>query len=71
MEEKLIGYKMTRPSCPGWMFLGVSPDEVANAIRYELERQEGMSAEECGDLEIRPFETTQSEIDSMPEFQGW
>ena len=71
MSNKLIGYKLTRPDCPGWMFLGVKPKDVGEALGRELEGNEGLSAEECGEVVIEAFEITQDEIDNMPEFQGW
>lgn len=68
---KLIGYKLTRPDCGGWMFLGTDPAEVGKAVRDELEMNEGLPADECGQVVIEAFEITQEEIDNMPDFPGW
>lgn len=68
-EEKLIGYKLSRPNCPGWMFIGTTPQEVGEAIKNEL-LDTGFPDNE-GSIVIEPFEITQKEIDEMPEFQGW
>jgi len=53
------------------MFLGTDPDEVGKALGHELESNEGLPADECGQVVIEAFEITQDEIDAMPEFQGW
>lgn len=67
----MIGYKMTRPDCGGWMFLGTTPEEVGKSIQSEIESNEGLDIEECGLLEIEAFEISQDAIDAMPDFPGW
>ena len=70
-KRTIIGYKLTRATCPGWMFAGTTPDEVATTIRNELESEAGLSADECDAITIAPYETTAKEIEMMPEFPGW
>ena len=67
----MIGYKMTRVDCSGWMYMGTTPREVADTLFNELEMHEGLTVEECGEIAIVGYETTQEEIDALPEFQGW
>lgn len=67
----MVGYKLSLASCPGWMYLGTEPQEVADALRNELESNEGLSVDEIEEMTIEAFEITQEEIDKMPEFQGW
>lgn len=67
----IVGYKLTRPDCGGWCFAGTTPEEVGETIRNELGGNEGLSAEECGEIQIVAYDTTQEEIDKLPEFQGW
>lgn len=69
--QKLVGYRLTREDCGGWLFLGTTPQEVANSLRSEIETNEGLPADECSLMRIEPFEITQDEIDKMPEFPGW
>ena len=72
VDEKLIGYKMTREYSLGtWMFLGVTPREVTDALREELFLDEDLSLEERDTITITPYEISQEEIDNMPEFPGW
>lgn len=71
MTEKVVGYKLTRPALGGWIHAGVTPKEVADALTNELDLHEGLSAEECDEICITAYETTQGEIDSLPEFDGW
>jgi len=66
-----VGYKLTRDSCPGWMFLGTTPEEVARTIKNEFEMHEGLDPDEIESMTIEPFWIMQEEIDNMPEFQGW
>lgn len=53
------------------MFAGVTPLEVAETIKNEIESCGELSAEEFGCLQIEAYETTQEEIDRLPEFTGW
>ena len=69
--SKIIGYIMTRQWYPGQLFCGTKPEEVAEAIRNELEANEGLAVDEIDGLSIAAKEYTQAEIDSMPEFPGW
>lgn len=71
MSKKLVGYKLTYPDKNGWLFLGTTPKSVAMELKEELDRNEGLTAEECGTILITPFEITQKEIDEMDEFDGW
>lgn len=68
---KVIGYKLKREGCPGWMFMGVEPHEVAATLACELENHKGLSVDECDTLHVEAFETTTEEIDALPEFEGW
>lgn len=67
----VIGYVMTRSCCSGWMFLGTEPTEVAGAIAEELRGFQEMGLQDIDDITIEAREFTQSDIDNMPEFQGW
>ena len=69
-KTNLVGYKLTRPKCGGWMFLGVTPSEVGEQLATQLEN-EGLLTDGCGHIVIEAFEITQDEIDNMPEFPGW
>ena len=53
------------------MFCGTTPEEVAAAVRNEIEACEGLSVEEIDTMEIVAFDVTQQEIDAMGEFAGW
>ena len=68
--EKLVGYKLRREDCGGWMFMGTTPQEVANTLRSEIEADGGIMIA-CSVMRIEPCEVTQEEIDNMPEFEGW
>ena len=68
---KLVGYKITRPDCGGWMFAGTTAAEVAKTLKNETEMSDDLPADEFGGIHIEAFETTQEEIDNMPEFPGW
>ena len=67
----LVGYKVKRTGCPGWIFAGTTPKEVADTIKNEIDSHEGLAADECGLLAIEAYETTQAEIDALPDFEGW
>lgn len=68
---KVTAYRLKRPDGSGWMHAGVEIDEVLNTIRCELESQHELRAEERGEIQIVAYETTQEEIDALPEFEGW
>ena len=68
---RLVGYKLTRPDCGGWMFAGVTAAEVAETLRLEMEQSDDLSADEFCGIHIEAYETTQDEIDSLPDFGGW
>lgn len=70
-EEKFVGYILRRSDCPGGLFLGVKPEEVAGAFQSELENQDNLPAGEISIFTIEPVELTQTQIDDMPEFEGW
>ena len=71
-EKTVTAYRITIPEAGGgWCYAGITPSEVAEAIKNEVEMNESLSAEECGTLVISAYETTQTEIDALPEFQGW
>jgi hypothetical protein len=53
-----------------WLFVGTTPEEIALALKNELEMEDD-EAEYRDSLTLEPFTTTQAEIDSMPEFPGW
>ncbi len=67
----MVAYKLSRPDCGGWMFAGTTPEEVAECVKNELDMHEGLPADECGEIAIEAYETTQEEIDALPEFEGW
>jgi len=70
-ESRMIGYMLKRSGGSGWMFAGVTAEEVANTLRCEMDCEEGVSLEDRDVITLEPFETTQAEIDAMPEFEGW
>lgn len=71
VAEKIIAYKISRPDCPGFMHAGVTPVEVAECLKNEVESQDGLSPEECGQIVLEAYETTQDEIDALEDFGGW
>ncbi len=70
-SEKITAFRLRRPDCPGWMFVGTTPAEAADAVRNELENEDGLPADERGSIILEPYTTTQPEIDALPEFEGW
>ena len=66
----MIGYKLIRGSSGTWMFAGTTPQEVLNTLKVELEGDFSEGGEPDS-FELEPFEITQEEIDSMPDFPGW
>jgi hypothetical protein len=71
VSKKLIGYKLSRAMCSGWLFCGTTPEDVARAVQNEIEANNGLSADEIDDMTIEVVEMTQQEINSLGEFQGW
>ncbi len=67
----MIAYKITRSECSGWCHAGSTIEEVINTLKNELDMNEGLSVDELDQITLVPYETTQEEIDSLPEFQGW
>lgn len=67
----MIGYKLKRTDCDGWLFLGTKPREVGIVFAEELQSNDGLSPEEIGGYLIEPFVITPEEIENMPEFDGW
>ena len=53
------------------MHAGVTAIEVCRTLQCELEAQDGLSVDECGVIHVVAYETTQEEIDALPEFEGW
>lgn len=53
------------------MFMGTTPNEVANTLKAEIEADDGLDADARSVMRIEPCEITQEEIDNMPEFPGW
>ena len=53
------------------MFAGTTAAEVAKTLKNEMEMSDDLPADEFGGIHIEAFETTQEEIDNMPEFPGW
>ena len=68
---KIIGYKLSLADCAGWCFVGTTPEEVALAVKNEIDANEGLCADDISCMSIEAYETTQEEIDALPEFQGW
>ncbi len=69
----IIAYWLEREDCPGRMLAGTTPHEVAEALKQELvdDRDSTLPADELSTIRLVPYETTQAEIDALPEFQGW
>lgn len=67
----IVAYKLSRPSCGGWMYAGITPEEVAKCVQHEIEMSDGVEPEAEGDLLISPYMTTLEEIDALPDFGGW
>lgn len=64
-------YKLSRENCCGWIHAGTTPEDVAEVLKNELDGEEGLPDDECDRIIIEAYETTQEEIDNLPEFQGW
>ena len=67
----MIAYKLVRQWSGNWMFCGTTADEVASAVKNEIDADEGLSADARRPFQIAAYDTTQSAIDNMPEFKGW
>ena len=67
----LVCYIATRPNNGTWLYLGRTPQEVANSIKAELDSDQGLSASEIEPLIIQARVFTQHQIENMPEFPGW
>ena len=68
----MIAYKMSyTDNGKRWMFAGTTIDDVANCLKSELEMNGDGDALELGPIQIESYETTQAEIDELPEFEGW
>lgn len=70
----MIGYRLQRQHQGNrWLFLGTTPDEIARAIKSELEMDmsSDLPADELEELRIVPVEISQEELDTMPDFEGW
>jgi hypothetical protein len=70
-SEPVVGYKLTRADCAGWLFAGITPEEVAKTVAYELDADQSLPPSFRGAIILTPLVTTQAEIDSLPEFEGW
>lgn len=71
MGDTIVAYRIKRDEHSGWVHAGVTPQEVADALRNDLYGDEGLPLDERESLTIEPYETTQAEIDALPEFGGW
>lgn len=71
MTARLVAYRIKRDDCDGWLFAGQTPTEVADTLRDQLHTHEGLPADECDTITVEAYETTQAEIDALPEFSGW
>ena len=67
----VVAYRIKRPGLPGWICAGTTTDDVVDAIRTEMDAHECLSAESRGSILIEAYETTQEEMDSLPNFDGW
>lgn len=67
----MIAYKLKRKNVGGWIGGLVTPKQVSECIANEICSDEGLTIEELDTFIIEPYETTQEEIDSLPEFAGW
>ena len=71
MSQKIVAYKLGRSDCRNWVVLRANPAEIGQAIANEIDANSGLSAEELGDIVLTPYETTQEELDALPEWDGW
>lgn len=72
MSGKIIGYRLVREDNSGiWLHAGTTAKDVVAIVQSEIEANEGLSVDELYSFMIEPYETTQEEIDSLPEFKGW
>lgn len=73
MAEKIVAYKLTRSDCPGSICCGPKASDIVQAIQYEIETDcaDDYPADERSIITLEPYETTQEEIDALPEFGGW
>ena len=73
LETALTGYWLEREDCPGRMFAGTTPAEVAATLAVELQDDfdSKLPSDEVSIIRLVPYETSQNEIDALPEFQGW
>ena len=53
------------------MFCGTTAEEVASAVKNEIDADAGLNVDERGAFQIAAYETTHADIDNMPEFPGW
>jgi len=67
----MIAYKLKRGMCDGWIGGLVTPKEAGEAVASEISGEEGLGHDERDTFTIEPYETTQAEIDALPEFSGW
>jgi len=71
-QKRIVAYKLSRPDAGGgWMHAGINPLEIGVTISNEIAANEGLPADECDKIVLEAHETTQAEIDSLPEFGGW
>ena len=70
-QQKITAYKLRRGDSGSWIFAGVTAEELVNTLKAEMEGELELPFVERTTYIIEPYETTQLEIDYMPEFEGW
>jgi hypothetical protein len=72
-ETAITAWWIERTDCGGKVFAGVTAEEVASALKHELQTDidEGLTPDEMSVFKIVPYETSQAEIDALPDFEGW
>ena len=67
-----VAYRLKRSDCGGrWLFAGTTPEQVAEVVKAEIDGNEGLPVDECSQFVIEAYETTESEIEALSEFDGW
>ncbi len=68
----VVTYWLKRPGLSDCLaYIGTTPEDVAAAVKAEIEADEGLRPDDIGSLVIEAREITQEEIEKLPEFESW